>query len=221
MRQRLEDKLMEVHEGMLKMSTLVEENVELSIRAFIKQDMEIVKEVIKNDDEIDRWEEKIEAMCIAFIATQNPLGSDLRRIFTILKLITDLERIGDNAVNIAEAVIKIGEEQFIKQLIDIPQMAKISRKMIYNSINSYIGQNTQLALDTINMDDEVDALYEKNYNDLLDKMETHSQYKNQIIGLLLIGRYLERIADHSTNICERVVYMTTGKRIGDSPTPTL
>jgi phosphate transport system protein len=213
MRQRLENKLLEIHETLVKMSILVEENVELSIRALTMQQMKMADEVIENDDLIDSYEEKIEDMCIEFIATQNPLGSDLRRIFTVLKLITDLERIGDNAVNIARITKTIGEETLLSPIRDVKEMARITRRMIYNSINAYIDQNMDLAVETARMDDEVDALYEGVYDELLDIMESKSEFKGQVIGLLLTGRYLERIADHSTNICERVGYMITGKRM--------
>ncbi len=213
MRQRLENKLLEIHETLVKMSILVEENVELSIRALTMQQMKMAEEVIENDDLIDSYEEKIEDMCIEFIATQNPLGSDLRRIFTVLKLITDLERIGDNAVNIARITKTIGEETLLSPIKDVKEMARITRRMIYNSINAYIDQNMDLAVETARMDDEVDALYEGVYDELLDIMESKSEFKGQVIGLLLTGRYLERIADHSTNICERVGYMITGKRM--------
>jgi len=213
MRQRLENKLLEIHETLVKMSILVEENVELSIRALTMQRMKMADEVIENDDLIDSYEEKIEDMCIEFIATQNPLGSDLRRIFTVLKLITDLERIGDNAVNIARITKTIGEETLLSPIRDVKEMARITRRMIYNSINAYIDQNMDLAVETARMDDEVDALYEGVYDELLDIMESKSEFKGQVIGLLLTGRYLERIADHSTNICERVGYMITGKRM--------
>ncbi|OPL09336.1 MAG: PhoU family transcriptional regulator [delta proteobacterium ML8_F1] len=213
MRQRLENKLLEIHETLVKMSILVEENVDWSIRALTMQQTKMADEVIENDDLIDSYEEKIEDMCIEFIATQNPLGSDLRRIFTVLKLITDLERIGDHAVNIARITKTIGDETLLEPIDDIKEMAKITRKMIYNSINSYIDQNLDLAMETAAMDDTVDDLYEGVYDELLDIMESKSEFKGQVIGLLLVGRYLERIADHATNICERVGYMITGKRM--------
>ena len=192
---------------------MVEENIALSIKTLTSRELELADIVIKNDLRINDYEEKIEDMCIQFIATQNPVGSDLRRIFSILKIITDLERIGDHAENIARISKTIGDEKFIKPLVDIPKMTVICREMVSNSINSYIHQDLDMALITAKMDDQVDDLYKKIYLELLDLIEVKKENKNQIIGLLLVGRYLERIADHSTNICERVTFMITGIRI--------
>lgn len=213
MREILENEFNKIHEIILKMSGFVEENLELSIKSLKNQDMKLANIVIENDNIIDAYEEEIEDMCIEFIVTQNPVGSDFRKIITILKIITDLERIGDNSENIAKSVIKIGEEDFVKPIIDIPKMAKITKTMIYNSIDAYINEDIEIASTTIAMDDEVDYLYELISDDLAEMIEDKKEFKNQIVALLMIGRYLERIADHSTNICERVYYMVTGKRI--------
>ncbi len=213
MRERMENQLKVINEMILKMSILVEDNIELSIKTLTSRELELADVVIKNDLKINEYEEKIEDMCIQFIATQNPVGSDLRRIFSILKIITDLERIGDHAENIARITKKIGHEKLIKPLVDIPKMTVLCREMVSNSINSYINQDLDMAVITAKMDDQVDDLYEKIYMELLDLIEVKKENKNQIIGLLLVGRYLERIADHSTNICERVAFMITGIRI--------
>ena len=213
MRERMEKQLKEINELILKMSVLVEDNIELSIRTLTSRELELADEVIKNDLKINEYEEKIEDMCIQFIATQNPVGSDLRRIFSILKIITDLERIGDHAENIARITKKIGNEKLIKPLVDIPKMTILCREMVSDSIKSYIHQDLDIAIITAKLDDQVDDLYEKIYMELLDLIEVNKENKNQIIGLLLVGRYLERIADHSTNICERVAFMITGIRI--------
>jgi phosphate transport system protein len=213
MRGRLVDQQMKIHEKLIKMSVLVEESVGHSVKALTDSNIKMAEEVILKDDMIDLYENEIEDLCIEMIATQNPMAGDLRRLFTILKLISDLERIGDNAENIAKTVKRLEGQVMIKPLIDIPKMAKIAKDMIYNSINAYIDMNYELAVITVKMDDEVDRLYENIYNELLDLLEGNAQYKDQVIGLLLIGRYLERIADHATNICERVAYMITGKRM--------
>lgn len=216
MRQRLNEQLAQIHEKLIRMSVLVEESVGLSIKALVSGDDNLVRQVIELDNRIDQHEKEIEDQCIELIATQSPMAGDLRRIFTILKLITDLERIGDHSENIAKVVRRFKGKELIKPLIDIPKMATLARQMISQSIRAYIGGDTALAVETAKMDDEVDRLYKEIYSELLDLIGAHGEdesYKDQVIGFLLIGRYLERIADHSTNICERVVYMITGNRM--------
>ena len=213
MRDLLNDKLGEVHELLLVMSALVEENIHLAMKSLLNKDFELADRVIKNDELIDSYEEKIEDLCIELIATQNPLGSDLRKIFSIQKIISDLERIGDHSENIAIIVKAIGEEDLIKPLIDIPKMADIAMDMLHSSINAYIDGNVELVIKTIKKDDKVDLLYEEIYGELIELFNDNKKYKNQILSLLLIGMNLERIADHATNICERVYYIVKGERI--------
>jgi len=179
MRDLLNDKLGEVHELLLVMSALVEENIHLAMKSLLNKDFELADRVIKNDELIDSYEEKIEDLCIELIATQNPLGSDLRKIFSIQK----------------------------------PKMADIAMDMLHSSINAYIDGNVELVIKTIKKDDKVDLLYEEIYGELIELFNDNKKYKNQILSLLLIGMNLERIADHATNICERVYYIVKGERI--------
>jgi len=213
MRNLLDDKLDKAHEMLLIMCSLVEENINMAMKALINQDLDLADEVIDNDELIDSYEENIEDLCIELIATQNPLGSDLRKIFTMQKIISDLERIGDHSENSAEIVKLIGKQELIKPLIDIPEMAKIAIDMVHDCINMYIYGNAELAIDTIKRDDEVDKLYEEIYGDLIELFNDNKQYKDQIFSLLLVGMNLERIADHATNICERAYYMVEGERV--------
>ncbi|MCK5762893.1 MAG: phosphate signaling complex protein PhoU [Clostridiales bacterium] len=213
MRNLLDDKLEKAHEMLLIMCSLVEENINMAMKALINQDLDLADKVIDNDELIDSYEENIEDLCIELIATQNPLGSDLRKIFTMQKIISDLERIGDHSENIAEIVKQIGEQELIKPLIDIPEMAKIAIEMVHDCINMYIDGNVELSIETIKRDDEVDRLYEEIYSDLIELFNDNKEYKDQIFSLLLIGMNLERIADHATNICERAYYMVEGERV--------
>jgi len=208
----LDSKMVKIQEYLLKMSAAVEEIVEKAIRALVEQDLALANEVLELDTLIDELEEKIEKKCINVIATQQPLASDLRKLSAILKIITDLERIGDHAVNIAEVVIDIGDEKLIKPLVDIPKMADIARDMIRKSLDAYITEDDELATVVAQMDDQVDDLYEGIYHELLDLYTEDRTITKQLTQLLFIGRYLERIADHTTNICERIIYMITGKR---------
>lgn len=208
----IDGKLDSVQELLLKMSASVEESMEKSIRSLLTQRMDLASEVIALDLKTDDLEEQIENKCIHIIATQQPMGSDLRRLTAIIKLITDLERIGDYSVNIAEIVLEIGEEPLVKPLVDIPKMAEIAKVMIRHSISAYIHMDAAMAKEAALMDEEVDRLYKQVYMDLLSLLMEDTSTMKQTTQLLFIGRYLERIADHATNICERVIYMVTGQR---------
>lgn len=208
----IDGKLESVQELLLKMSASVEESMEKSIRSLLTKRMDLANEVIALDLKTDELEERIENMCINIIATQQPMGSDLRRLTAIIKLITDLERIGDYSVNIAEIVLEIGDEALIKPLVDIPRMAEVAKIMIRRSISAYINMDAALAKEAALMDEEVDTLYRQVYTDLLSLLMKDPSTMKQTMQLLFIGRYLERIADHATNICERVIYMVTGMR---------
>lgn len=214
MRAQLDANIKELDELLLKMSSQVEELIELSIKAVLEQDLELANRIIRLDNKIDNMEISIEKKSLDMIALQNPLAGDLRRVSAILKIITDLERIGDHCVNIAKVVIANGKKPFIKPLIDIPKMAEIVRIMVNESVDSFVQANAQLAIEVAKRDDKVDDLYEIIYRDLLALLkESNADDTNQIINLLFIGRYLERIADHTTNICERIIFMTTGERM--------
>ena len=214
MRAQLDANIQELDELLLKMSSQVEELIELSIKAVLEQDLDLANRIIRLDNKIDNMETSIEKKSLDMIALQNPLAGDLRRVSAILKIITDLERIGDNCVNIAKVVIAVGKTPYIKPLIDIPKMADIVRLMVNESVDSFVQANPQLAIEVAKRDDQVDDLYEVIYRDLLALLkESDADDTNQIINLLFIGRYLERIADHTTNICERIIFMTTGERM--------
>lgn len=211
-RRSFDEELKELKEEMLKMGSLVEEAIHKAIRALAEQDVELAAEVDTNDKRIDEYEMRIEEKCIRLIALQQPVAKDLRTIGMITKIITDLERIGDNACNIARIAHKIGTEPLVKPLIDIPRMAELARLMVHQALNAFINQDVEMARQTAIRDEEVDLLNDQVFRELLTFMMADPTTINQSTYLLFVGRYLERIADHATNICERVIYMTTGQR---------
>ncbi|MBN4074344.1 MAG: phosphate transport system regulatory protein PhoU [Alkaliphilus sp.] len=213
MRNVFEQQLQELNILLLKMGTMVQEIIECSVNALINQDLELAERIDSMDDKIDSLELIIEDKCMNLIALQQPMAKDLRVIATILKIITDLERMGDHAVNISRVTIKIGNEPFIKPLIDIPKMAKLTQEMVHSSLNAFTSRDIGLAKKIALDDDQVDDLYEKIYTELIKKMIQDKKIVEQATNLIFIGRYLERIADHSTNICERVIYMVTGELV--------
>ena len=213
MRTEYTEKLKGLKIKLLKMGSMVQNIIEESLQALLQQDLEKAATIHRMDDEIDRMEEEIETECMNLIALQQPMARDLRTIGTILKAITDLERMGDHAVNIAKQTRLIGEEPFIKPLVDIPRMARLSEDMVAKCLDAFMKEDVELATEVAHDDDAVDEIYERIYVELLDMMAQDRKNIRQATHLLLIGRFLERIADHATNIGERVIYMVTGERV--------
>jgi len=213
MRSQFENQLKSLNEKLLKMGDLVQNIIEVSVQALVNQDLETAKTIYEMDDKIDEIELQIENECMKLLALQQPLARDLRVIGTIMKIITDLERMGDHAVNIAKTTLEIGNEPLIKPLIDIPRMAKLSEDMVRKSLDAFLKADVKLAVAVAHDDDDVDKIYEVIYTELIEMMIEDQKIVKQATHLLFIGRYLERIADHATNIGERVIYMVTGDRV--------
>ena len=211
MRSRFDKKLSNVTKKVIDMGKIIESTLIEVVYALKNKDLEIANKIILADDIIDAMEIDIESDCVNIIATQYPIASDLRRIITILRIVSDLERIADLCVNISKIIISNEDSDFMKPLIDLPKMQKLCSVMIKGAIESFITEDQNLALSIIKMDDKVDDLYEKIYQELLGMLSVNSEIKDQVIMLLLIGRYLERIADHATNVAERVIYMVSGE----------
>lgn len=210
-REILDHKMTELKHNVLRMGTLVERIVDMAVTSLKEQNIEIAKLVNLEDNKIDALELEIENECLNLIALQQPLARDLRTIVTTMRIITDLERMGDNAVNIAKITIEIGKEPFIKPLIDIPEVSSIVQKMVRLSMDAFLKEDISLAEEVAKMDEQVDKLYEKIIKDILELIARNNDVSVQATKLMFVGRYLERIADHATNICERTIYMVTGE----------
>ncbi len=210
-REKFTQKILEIRHKVLEMGALVEAIIETSMTALKTQDLDLAKQVCKEDIEIDRLEIEIEKECMMLLVLQHPLAKDLRTIASVLKIITDLERMGDNLVNIAEITLEIGKDTILKPLVDIPRMAEITQEMIKLSLDAFVNEDADLAEKTIEMDEDVDNLYTTVINDILNIIIEKKELTKQGSKLMFIGRYLERIADHSTNICERTIYMISGE----------
>lgn len=211
MREHFFQKIEDLKHDILRMGAMVERIINDSVSALKNQDVEASKKIYTDDDKIDIIEHEIENKCVSLLALQQPLAKDLRTITTALKIITDLERMGDHAVNIAKITIEIGKEPFIKPLIDIPKMAEITQEMVKLSLDAFVKEDINLAKKVAEMDEEVDRLYEVIIKELLNIIAKDSNNINQAAKLMFVGRFLERIADHTTNICERIIYMVTGE----------
>lgn len=198
--------------ALLQMGTLVEQSIADAVQSLAKQDVGLAQKVMDGDDIIDQMEEDVEDKCILLIARQQPLARDLRIISTGLKLTTDLERMGDHAFDIAKIALKLADQQLIKPLIVISQMDQLARQMLKDSLDAYLKLDIELAERVCLADDKVDAMYSHVFRELLTYMMEDPRTISQATQLIFVGRYLERIADHSTNIAEWVIYLVTGQR---------
>lgn len=211
-RRQFQDELKHLDEKLLLMGNLVEQSIEKAVRALKEQDMELAQQVIDEDDKIDQYELDIEAECLTLIARQQPMARDLRKIATGLKIITDLERIADNASDIAKVTLRIGNEPLIKPLIDIPRMAAIARAMVNNALDSFVDENVELAYQVCRDDDEIDGCHHQIFRELLTYMMEDPRNIKQATHLLFVSSYLERIGDHATNLGEWLIFLVTGER---------
>ncbi len=194
------------------MGSLVEEAIGRSIEALKKQDMDLARAVIAGDDRIDQLEQEIEEKCLEVIATQQPMAKDLRRVATLFKMINDLERMADYATSISKITLRIADQPFIKPLVDIPRMAVLSQKMVKQSLDAYVREDVEMAVEVGTDDDEVDKLFGQIFRELLTIMMENPKTITQATHLLFVGRWLERISDHATNIAEEVIFLVTGEK---------
>ena len=185
--------------------------LDLSVECMLKQDIEGCKKVIKQDDKIDELREYIRDRSIELLVLKQPMARDLRYIYALGFIALELERIGDYAVNIAEETIKICQDEYIKDLIDIPKMYEECKKMILEVKECLENENEDLAREIALQDDKIDSLYNRVQEDCLRLMNANPQTINQGVNLLFIGRYLERIGDHITNICEMIIFAINGE----------
>ena len=185
--------------------------LDLSFESMLNQDVDGCRKVIKQDDRIDELREYIRDRSIELLALKQPMAKDLRYIYSLGGIAIELERIGDYAVNIAEEAIKICQDEYIKDLIDIPKMYEECKKMILEVKESLENENEDLAREIALQDDKIDSLYNRVQEDCLRVMNANPQTINQGVNLLFIGRYLERIGDHITNICEMIIFAINGE----------
>jgi phosphate transport system protein len=205
--------LNELHNDLLRMGSIVEKQIHQSIEALVNQDEKLADAVMANDDLVDDLQKEIEDKCIKLIAMQQPLAKDLRTIFTTIKIVTDLERMADHAVDIAKIVHRLKNAKYVKQLIDIPSMGEIVQTMIKDSLDSYVDGNVEKAYATCKLDDKVDAIYKQVFSELLVNMMKDTSSITQATQFIFVCKFLERVADHATNICENAIYLETGEQI--------
>jgi phosphate transport system protein len=211
-RQQFDAQLKELRAVLIDMGVQVEQAIIRSVTSLKEMDVELAKQVIDNDPAINAIEEKIDEIGTRLIATQQPVAKDLRRILLAFRMASDLERMADLAVDIAKVTQRINGNHLIKPLVDIPRMAELVQRMTNESIQSYIHESVDLAYKSAKMDDEVDQLHSQILRELMGIMVQNPPSINQAMLLSFVSGFLERAADHATNISENVVYLVKGKR---------
>ncbi|MND86893.1 hypothetical protein D3C76_31470 [compost metagenome] len=211
-RKEFDQNLEDLRQLLRQMGEHVETALKEAIDALQALDSGLAKQIVERDVVLNQMEEQIMDIGSRLIVTQQPVAKDLRRIIVAFKISSDLERMGDLAIDIAKVTTRLEGQQLIKPLIDIPKMAELVILMVKESLQSYLDENTDLAYKMAKDDDEVDHLYSQMIRDLYSYMIEHPESLQQSMLLTLVGRYIERIADHATNIGESAVYLVTGHR---------
>jgi phosphate transport system protein len=207
------NELIDLKENLVKMSNLVEEAINVAIKSLVEQDIDLAVRVIENDDKIDQMELDIEEQCLQMIALRHPIAKNLRMIGCGYKTVSDLERVADHAVNIAKASQYLSTKPMVKPLIDIPRMAKIAQNMLKDALDAYFNGDVELAKEVWVRDKTVDDLDKQIFRELLTFMMEDPRTISRAIHLIFVSNNIERIADHATNLAERVVYIVNGERI--------
>ena len=210
MRNRFDQQLEQLNNHLLEMGALIERSIENATQALVRQDVEAAKAAIAADQEVDHKEREIESLCLKLLLQQQPVAKDLRLISAALKMITDMERIGDQAADISGIVCYIADQPYIKELVHLPQMGKNAIAMVKGSLDAYVNKDLELARKVMDMDDAIDDLFDIVKNELIEHIRSDASSGSQAIDLLMIAKYLERIGDHATNVSEWVVFSVTG-----------
>ena len=213
MERRFDEELNTLKEELLRMASLTEESIVLAVKSLKDRKEELAREVLKKEENINLLDIEIDELCMKLLALRQPMATDLRFITSAMKIASDLERIGDQSVNIAERSLELINFPLLKPLIDIPRMANLAQNMVKDVINAFINRDDKLARSVCQRDDEVDSLNDQIFRELLTYMMQDPSTIRRAVDLILVGRHLERIADHATNIGEDVIYYVKGKTI--------
>ena len=213
MQRHFHEELDALKQTLLAMGGLVEDQIRRVMMALLERDGDLAQEVIERDRQVNAYDGEIDEKCVELLALYQPTAGDLRFITTAMKIVTHLERIGDQAVSIAQRALELNQEPQLKPYIDLPRMADKAQRMVKESLDAYVGRDTALARRVCAEDSDVDALKEQIFRELLTFMMEDARTIPRAIRLILISRFLERVADHATNIAEMVVYMVESKMV--------
>lgn len=213
MERHIDLELRRLKDELVRMASLAEAAIGLAVKSLVSRDAEMARQVIASDDAINKLEIDIDELCLRTMALYQPEAKDLRFLAMALKINNDLERMGDQAVNIAERTLELLKEPLLKPLIDIPRMAELSQRMVKESLDAFVQQDVARARAVCTQDDAVDQYDDQIFRELLTYMMEDPKAITRSVNLILVSRHLERIADHATNVAEDVIYMVEGKTI--------
>ena len=213
MQRHFHEELEALKQTLLAMGGLVEDQIRRVIRALLERDGALAQEIIDRDARVNAYDVEVDETCVSLLALHQPAAGDLRFITTAMKIVTDLERIGDQAVNIAQRVLELNREPQLKPYIDLPRMAEKAQHMVKESLDAFVARDTELARKVCAEDADVDALKEQLFRELLTFMMEDPKTIPRAIRLILISRFMERVADHATNIAEMVIYLVDAKMV--------
>lgn len=211
MRAILDTEIQELTEALITMGTAIERAIDQTVRALLSQDAALAQSVIKGDDYFDQMEIDIENKAIAVISTQQPVASDLRKIFSTIKIVTDMERIADHCCDISKITIALADKNYVKPLVDIPKMAQLVKDMVRMTIDCFIEHDVIKARLICANDDAIDDYYQLVIQDVSNMLQQPGAEIDQLLKILMIAKYFERMGDHATNIAEWVIYSVEGK----------
>jgi phosphate transport system protein len=213
MERHFDEELKTLKEKILQMGAMVEEQIANAIKALVERDSDLARLVIEKDHRVNALDVEVDEDCLRLIALHQPMAGDLRFLTTAMKISTELERMSDLAENISERVIELTEEPQLKPYIDIPRMAQHAQRMVKESLDAFVNRNAELARKVCRDDDFIDDLNRQIFRELLSFMIEDPETTTRAIRITFVSKYLERIADHATNVAELVVYMVEGKII--------
>ncbi len=213
MRSKFDEQLHLLNQEMMQMGSMIEDSIQKAINALIDQNVELAKKIMDNDTQIDHEQKKIENLCFNLLMQQQPVAKDLRVISAAMKMVTDMERIGDHAADISEMTILMSKTKYIPNLEHINRMASETVQMLIRSIEAYVEKDMKKAVDVIASDDVVDDLFVKNKAELIEQIQREPQSAESPAAMLVVAKYFERIGDHATNIAEWVIFALDDKKM--------
>ncbi|MCI7243118.1 MAG: phosphate signaling complex protein PhoU [Lachnobacterium sp.] len=213
MRSKFDEQLHLLNQEMMQMGSMIEDSIQKAINALIDQNVELAKKIMDNDTQIDHEQKKIENLCFNLLMQQQPVAKDLRVISAAMKMVTDMERIGDHAADISEMTILMSKTKYIPNLEHINRMASETVQMLIRSIEAYVEKDMKKAVDVIASDDVVDDLFDKNKAELIEQIQREPQSAESAADMLMVAKYFERIGDHATNIAEWVIFALDDKKM--------
>jgi len=210
-RQTFDEQLAALQQDVVRMGSIAAQAVQVAVQALVERKVELADQVMDLENQTDALNLSIESRAVQLLALQQPMARDLRTITAVLRIITDIERIGDYAVDTSRQARELADQPLMKRLVDIPLMADLVQRMLHDSLQAFVHRDLELAMQAVQQDDQVDRAYHTLHDELIEHIRRDPSVTNQAISLLLIGVYLERMADHVTNIAERIWFMETGE----------